>query len=176
MISYPRYQPHGLPYLETLSNPPDRSFPPQTSPLKTTPFLTNHQSSTNKNKPLSLSLSLSLSLTMKGISHSSSERSYLTTKRKGGFQRYLKPGALAQLRDSRIVARWQKHDLQTHIDQLLLHTTTPSSSLNIGNNNMPNPSDVVPCFSSRTNYHPRCLQRKKLVAVTPVFHETTEQL
>ena len=142
--------------------------------LNPCPFLINHPQ-TNPSLSLSLSLSLTFSITMKGISHRSSESSRLKTKRKEGFHRYLKPGALAQLRDSRIVARCQRHDLETYF-QLVLHTTTPSpsSSPNIGNNNMPNPSDFVPCFTSRNNYHPRCLQRKKLVAVTPVLHDTNQ--
>ncbi|KAM3701458.1 hypothetical protein ACB098_05G173700 [Castanea mollissima] len=111
---------------------------------------------------------------MKGSHNNITGNSYMTTKRKEGFYRYLMPGTLAQLRDSKITAKWhQKHDLETHMIssfQLALHGVTLSSPNQ--NNNTPYPRDAVPCFASRINYHPRCLQRKKLIAVTPVFHET----
>ena len=116
---------------------------------------------------------------MKGSHKNTTGNSYMTTKRKEGFYRYLKPGALAQLRDSKITTKWhQKLDLETHrvsSFQLALHGATPSSPSSPNqNNNTPYPSDAVPCFASRINYHPRCLQRKKLIAVRPVFHETDQ--
>lgn len=83
-----------------------------------------------------------------------------SSKRDEAFHRYLKPGALAQLRDSRISAR--SHRVDSH-SQIHLHRTSspPSSPL-------PPQIDAFPCFAGR-NYGPRCLQRKKLVAAKSVF-------
>ncbi|KAK7829476.1 hypothetical protein CFP56_029421 [Quercus suber] len=61
--------------------------------------------------------------------------------------------------------------------QLALHGATLSlpSSPN-QNNNTPYPSDdAVPCFASRINYHPRCLQRKKLIAKSMKCYEAINQ-
>ncbi|THG18499.1 hypothetical protein TEA_029838 [Camellia sinensis var. sinensis] len=80
-----------------------------------------------------------------------------------GYLRYLKPGALAQLRDSRISARSHRTDLQIQIS--LCRTPSPSSSpVRAANAQI----DGFPCFSGRI-YGPRCPQRKKLVAAKSVF-------
>ncbi|XP_076935582.1 uncharacterized protein LOC143602303 [Bidens hawaiensis] len=69
------------------------------------------------------------------------------------YLRYLKPGALAQLRDSKINAR--SHHLRV----------TPSSP--VASSPPRSPTTAVdagsPCFSIRL-YGPRCPQRKKLMA------------
>jgi hypothetical protein len=116
---------------------------------------------------------------MKGSHRRSTAPERYSNKRNGGFRRYyLKPGRLAQLRDSKIMASCQRRQLETQISvfqSLVLPTTTPSSSSSSpSGNNMPIPShDGVPCFASRTSNHPLCPHRKKVVAVTPVFHEVS---
>lgn len=156
-----------MPYLKPYPVIPTvRSFPPQAFPLKT---------------HYPISLSLSLSKTMKGSHRRRTAPERYSNKRNGGFRRYyLKPGRLAQLRDSKIMASSQRHQLKTQISvfqSLVLPTTTPSSSSSSpSGNNMPNQSDGVPCFASKTSNHPRCPHRKKVVAVTPVFHEVSVQL
>ncbi|KAJ4981857.1 hypothetical protein NE237_032694 [Protea cynaroides] len=91
-----------------------------------------------------------------------------STKREEGFYTYLKPGALARLRDSRINARSQKPDLQTQIP--FYRVAMLASTLSTGNNIQTQiaTSDGVPCFVSRT-YSPRCPQRKKLVAAKSFY-------
>ncbi|KAF8410726.1 hypothetical protein HHK36_003263 [Tetracentron sinense] len=92
-------------------------------------------------------------------------------RRDEGFHRYLKPGALAQLRDSRISARSQKPNLQTQIYLYRFTKSIPiSSSLQIGDNIQTQIAtiDEFPCFSGRI-YGPRCPQRKKLVAAKSFF-------
>ncbi|KAJ7946291.1 Peptidyl-prolyl cis-trans isomerase [Quillaja saponaria] len=106
---------------------------------------------------------------MKGASRSNMSKS--ATKRNEGYFRYLKPGALAQIRDSKITARSQRHGSHTRVSlyQLSLPTATPTfPSFPIEQNDMSNQIDGIPCFALRIN-RPRCLQRKKLFAVTPVF-------
>jgi hypothetical protein len=105
-------------------------------------------------------ISLSLCKTMKGSHRSSTAPERYSNKRNGSFRRYyLKPGRLAQLRDSKIMASCQRRQLETQISvfqSLVLPTTTPSSSSSSpSGNNMPIPShDGVPCFASRTSNHP----------------------
>ncbi|XP_042519261.1 uncharacterized protein LOC122093074 [Macadamia integrifolia] len=86
-------------------------------------------------------------------------------KREEVFYRYLKPGALAQLRDSKINARSQRRDLQTQIH--LYRVTSSSLALSTGTNIQPQ-IDGFPCFVGRT-YGPRCPQRKKLVAAKSFY-------
>lgn len=80
------------------------------------------------------------------------------------FLKYLKPGALAQIRDSRISARSHRALSSTQI-----RSSSPPSSPS------PQPSvaamDAFPCFSGRV-YGPRCPQRKKLVASKAVLFPT----
>ncbi|KAF5741436.1 hypothetical protein HS088_TW10G00433 [Tripterygium wilfordii] len=82
------------------------------------------------------------------------------------YLRYLKPGALAQIRDSRFSARSRRIDL---LPQIWAHSASPPSS-NPSNGGRPevNLIDVFPCFSPRI-YVPRCPQRKKLVAAKAVL-------
>ncbi|XP_057507760.1 uncharacterized protein LOC130790749 [Actinidia eriantha] len=77
------------------------------------------------------------------------------------YLRYLKPGALAKLRDSRISARSHRTDLQIQIS-----LRSPSSSP--VRTQIPAAVDGLPCFAGRI-YGPRCPQRKKLVASKSVF-------
>ncbi|XP_057954636.1 uncharacterized protein LOC131148747 [Malania oleifera] len=90
-------------------------------------------------------------------------------KRDEGFNKYLKPGALAQLRDLRISAR--SHRFASHSQIPLCRTLSPSSSP------VASPAaaraqaaaiEGFPCFAGRI-YGPRCLQRKKLVAAKSVL-------
>lgn len=90
-----------------------------------------------------------------------------TTKTdEASYLKYLKPGALAQLRDSRINARSHRIDSQS---QISLHRTQSPSSSPV---RFPQPaqitSDSFPCFAGRI-YGPRCPQRKKLVAAKSFF-------
>ncbi|XP_052178810.1 uncharacterized protein LOC127792375 [Diospyros lotus] len=73
------------------------------------------------------------------------------------YLRYLKPGALARLRDSRISAR--SHRTDSHLQISLSRAPAPSTAPQI---------DGSPCFSVRI-YGPRCPQRKKLIAAKSVF-------
>ncbi|XAR68099.1 hypothetical protein NMG60_11003109 [Bertholletia excelsa] len=80
-----------------------------------------------------------------------------------GYLRYLKPGALAKLRDSRISARSQRSDLLIQIS--LCRTLSPASP---PVNAQASAIDGFPCFAGRI-YGPRCPQRKKLVAAKAVY-------
>lgn len=87
-------------------------------------------------------------------------------KRDAGYNRYLKPGALAQLRDSRINARSSRIG-STQISLYRMETSSSPSTL-------PSPTtiqvqiDGIPCFAGRI-YGPRCPQRKKIVATKSVL-------
>ncbi|XP_021293343.1 uncharacterized protein LOC110423455 [Herrania umbratica] len=73
------------------------------------------------------------------------------------FLKYLKPGALARLRDSRISAR--SHRISS------LFQISPSSPPSSGGQTFSASIDGFPCFAATARvYGPRCLQRKKLLA------------
>ncbi|KAG4954624.1 hypothetical protein AAZX31_14G153300 [Glycine max] len=88
------------------------------------------------------------------------------------FHKYLKPGALAKLRDSKITSSRHINNritTQTSLSQLLL---SPSSSP-IQQNQPLNQDIGVPCFTPPIYLNrPHCLVRKKLFAVTPSFTHT----
>ena len=125
---------------------------------------------------LSLSLSLSSFTMNRRIRASTKPFSSSSPTRSEPFHKYLKPGALAQIRDSRISAH------RTHrVNSLYLlssssispHRTTPPSSppsSNAAAHQTPVNAftDGIPCFSGRI-YGPRCPQRKKLVAAKSVL-------
>ncbi|KAF3796772.1 hypothetical protein EJ110_NYTH01070 [Nymphaea thermarum] len=76
------------------------------------------------------------------------------------IHRYLKPGALAQIRDSRISARFRRHPLSNRTDSNLV-PSSPSVSV-------PTQQHAVndfPCFPSPRLFGPRCLRRKKIVGM-----------
>lgn len=104
-------------------------------------------------------------------------RTSTTTKRHEGFHKYLKPGTLAKLRDTKITAtsqRHHQHDLKTmnSLYQLLLSSSSIASSFGSSQSGTYNQSDHGgPHFPLPTVNRPRCLQRKKLVAVKPVFSD-----
>jgi hypothetical protein len=81
-------------------------------------------------------------------------------------QKFLKPGTLAQIRDSRIRARSHHRNSrsQISIDRL--------TSMSLSGSSSPQPQatiiDDFPVFANQ-NYGPRCLQRKKLIAAKSVF-------
>ncbi|KAJ0111731.1 hypothetical protein Patl1_02020 [Pistacia atlantica] len=83
------------------------------------------------------------------------------------FLKYLKPGALARLRDSKISARSHR---VISIPQISPHRMSPMSPPPSSNDDHPQVSvtDAFPCFSGRM-YGPRCPQRKKLVAAKAVL-------
>ncbi|KAJ4730034.1 Peptidyl-prolyl cis-trans isomerase [Melia azedarach] len=88
------------------------------------------------------------------------------------FLRYLKPGALARMRDSRISARSHR---VCAIPQISPHRP-PSPSPPPSSDGQPqvNMNDGFPCFSGRM-YGPRCPQRKKLVAAKAVLFLSSSQ-
>ncbi|KAI4298692.1 hypothetical protein L6164_032220 [Bauhinia variegata] len=140
----------------------DRCFPPQTSPFKNPTF---PPISSLTHSPSFIDISLRPREAMKGS----------FTQSNGGFHRYLKPGALAQLRDSKINARSRRCNSLTQkslckLSSLVLTEASISSSSPTEESNPLNQFDGVPTFALRIN-RPRCLQRKKLFAVTPVFAE-----
>lgn len=73
------------------------------------------------------------------------------------FLKYLKPGALARLRDSKISARSLR---VCSIPQISPPSSDGQPPVNV--------IDAFPCFSGRI-YGPRCPQRKKLVAAKAVM-------
>ncbi|XP_010539303.1 PREDICTED: uncharacterized protein LOC104813425 [Tarenaya hassleriana] len=90
---------------------------------------------------------------MKTVSRSPARRN------DGGFHRYLKPGALAQIRDSRINGR--SNSLVSRSSLQRLESQSPSSSPQILT------LDHVPDLLSKI-YGPSSLRRKKLVAARSV--------
>ena len=123
--------------------------------------------------PHSLSLSLSLSsFTMnRRIRASTKPFSSSSPTRSEPFHKYLKPGALAQIRDSRISAhRVNSLYLLSSSSSISLHRTSSPPSSNAAPQQTPlNAStDGIPCFSGRI-YGPRCPQRKKLMAAKSVL-------
>lgn len=85
------------------------------------------------------------------------------------FGAYLKPGALAQLRNSKITAKSKAKEGQV-LTQILLYQHKPTSELASPQPNNNNTMDVVPCFTLRLkNAYPLSLLRKKLIPVAPVF-------
>nr|GMD38474.1 Peptidyl-prolyl cis-trans isomerase [Ipomoea batatas] len=111
--------------------------------------------------PLYLSSSIR-SLNPKSTSRSTMHR---RTSRKSdaaaaSYLRYLKPGALAQLRDSRISAR--THRVCASQLQISFPLRSPSSPAHVL------PADAFPCSPVRIR-GPRCPQRKKLVAAKAMF-------
>ncbi|GMN61736.1 hypothetical protein TIFTF001_030828 [Ficus carica] len=79
------------------------------------------------------------------------------------FLKYLKPGALAQIRDSRISARSHRAIALSQI-----RSSPPSSPPSTPVQTPVGSTDGFPCFSGRV-YGPRCPQRKKLVASKSVL-------
>ncbi|KAK4398944.1 hypothetical protein Sango_1369900 [Sesamum angolense] len=86
------------------------------------------------------------------------------------FYTYLKPGALAQLRYSKITARSKEIGAQTLLALCQLKPSLDSAFPQPHSTGLP--MDGIPCFNLRVKSYPRCLQRKKLIAVTPFFSET----
>ncbi|KAI3786351.1 hypothetical protein L1987_39963 [Smallanthus sonchifolius] len=92
-----------------------------------------------------------------------------------GYLRYLKPGALAQLRDSKINVRTHHRSSDS---QIYPPRAVPSSHVASSPSRSPNAAEATgaiaavdggsPCFSMRL-YGPRCPQRKKLVAARSIY-------
>ncbi|KAJ1389241.1 hypothetical protein SESBI_16120 [Sesbania bispinosa] len=81
------------------------------------------------------------------------------------FHKYLKPGALARIRDSRISAR--SHRFLNSLSQIPLYRP-PSPPPSSADQPQVNAGDAFPFFVAGI-YGPRCPQRKKLVAAKSVF-------
>ncbi|MCD7472964.1 hypothetical protein HAX54_014408 [Datura stramonium] len=84
------------------------------------------------------------------------------------FHTFLKPGALAQIRYSKISAKSRLKNAQS---QFAIYQHVPFSGITSSE-----PSTAIeglPCFNSSIRIrHPRCIQRKKLSAVAPLFTES----
>lgn len=85
------------------------------------------------------------------------------SNRKEQFYKYLKPGALARMRDSRISAMWyQFHSLsQTYLRRTSQSESSPVSTSGESQIDM---VDDFPCFAPKV-YGPVSLNRKKLAAI-----------
>ncbi|KAL6562250.1 hypothetical protein OROGR_003257 [Orobanche gracilis] len=105
---------------------------------------------------------------MKTRFRSSAQRS--PTPSTPSFYMYLKPGALAQLRYSKMAARSKEIGAKTLLALCQLESSSSSAFSQPHSNGLA--MDGIPCFSLRVKSYPRCLQRKKLVAVTPFFSES----
>ncbi|KAL2317769.1 hypothetical protein Fmac_031645 [Flemingia macrophylla] len=91
------------------------------------------------------------------------------------YQQYLKPGALAKLRDSKITNRRRKIMQNSLSDQLLLFTPTSSSPTQQQDQPFINQENGIPCFDPPLYLNrPNCLTRKKLFAVNPTFTNTDD--
>ncbi|OAY55132.1 uncharacterized protein LOC122723202 [Manihot esculenta] len=86
-------------------------------------------------------------------------RSTATTGGNECFYRYLKPGALAQLRNSKIIGRSHKPISLTRFSIQPVDSPHPHPQISV---------DQVPCLLSKI-YGPPCLKRKKLMAARSVF-------
>ena len=122
--------------------------------------------------PHSLSLSLSSFTMNRRIRASTKPFSSSSPTRSDSepFHKYLKPGALAQIRDSRISAHRVNSLYLLSSSSISLHCTSSPPSSNAAPQQTPlNAStDGIPCFSGRI-YGPRCPQRKKLMAAKSVL-------
>ncbi|GAB4826590.1 hypothetical protein Ancab_039988 [Ancistrocladus abbreviatus] len=90
---------------------------------------------------------------------------------KYGYNIYLKPGALAQLRDSKIVKRPQIY--LHHLLSTNPAAASPTSSSEPETNTAISMLSMegLPCFAVRT-FRSRCLHRKKLAASRPIFNQS----
>ncbi|XP_023554641.1 uncharacterized protein LOC111811831 [Cucurbita pepo subsp. pepo] len=79
------------------------------------------------------------------------------------FHKYLKPGALAQIRNSRMIARFNRVNLVSQIYSTRSSSLSPSTTPMGSSMLQVNIADASPCFAGRV-YGPLCLQRKKLLA------------
>ncbi|KAK7321070.1 hypothetical protein VNO77_31238 [Canavalia gladiata] len=86
------------------------------------------------------------------------------------YHKYLKPGALAKLRESKIKARLASRTNQKLLFKGLLSPASPSSPIQEEEQPL-NQDNGIPCFDLPfINLNgPRSLVRKKLFAVTPSF-------
>ncbi|XP_058755877.1 uncharacterized protein LOC131629093 [Vicia villosa] len=82
------------------------------------------------------------------------------------FHKFLKPGALARIRDSKITARSHRLNSLSQISIYRPPSSPPPPSST--DQPQPNSSEGFPFFASAI-YGPRCPQRKKLVAAKSVF-------
>ncbi|KAF6168133.1 hypothetical protein GIB67_011518 [Kingdonia uniflora] len=90
------------------------------------------------------------------------------------YNKYLKPGALAQLRDSRFRSTKPKPNLKTQISIRRVNSLNSSASSLITNGATQTQISIdgFPCFAGRI-YGPRCTQRKKIVAAKSIYYLST---
>ncbi|KAJ9551657.1 hypothetical protein OSB04_015702 [Centaurea solstitialis] len=112
-----------------------------------------------------------------------------------GYLRYLRPGALAQLRDSKINARSNHHLRSSSSYRAISSSSSPTTSSSSpsgspatsGDLQQPPPEAItstfnladgeLPFVSARFyDYEPRCPQRKKLMAAKSIFQSTVTTL
>ncbi|KAH0718125.1 hypothetical protein MTR67_009659 [Solanum verrucosum] len=85
------------------------------------------------------------------------------------YYTYLKPGALAQIRNSKITAKSKV--LNKPQTLIAMYQQTPSSEIEVSQPALT--MEGLPCFNLKIKSNrPCCLQRKKLSAVAPIFYES----
>ncbi|XP_023530330.1 uncharacterized protein LOC111792933 [Cucurbita pepo subsp. pepo] len=84
------------------------------------------------------------------------------------FHKYLKPGALAQIRNSRMIARFNRVNLVSQIYSTRSSSLSPPTAPIDSALLQVNIVDASPCFAGRV-YGPLCLQRKKLLAAKSLW-------
>ncbi|GMJ09601.1 hypothetical protein HRI_004629300 [Hibiscus trionum] len=85
------------------------------------------------------------------------------------FLKYLKPGALARLRDSRISAR-------SHRTSSLFQISPSFPPSNVVQPSSEAATDGFPCLVPTARvYGPRCLQRRKLIAAKGMLFQSSTQ-
>ncbi|CAN4083792.1 unnamed protein product [Withania somnifera] len=81
------------------------------------------------------------------------------------YTTYLKPGALAQIRNSRITAKSRVDNNNPPHTLISIYQQIPNSQVQVS-------LESIPCFNLKINNNRTCcLQRKKLSAVAPIFYE-----
>ncbi|CAK9316221.1 unnamed protein product [Citrullus colocynthis] len=88
------------------------------------------------------------------------------------FHKYLKPGALAQIRNSRMIARFNRVNLVSQIYSTRSSSLSPSTVPIDSGLLQVNIVDASPSFAGRV-YGPLCLQRKKLLASKSLWFLTS---
>ncbi|CAI9759983.1 unnamed protein product [Fraxinus pennsylvanica] len=97
-------------------------------------------------------------------------RRHSSPSNREAYLRYLKPGALAQLRDSRIsAARTHRVTKSVVQAQICASPSRSPSATSPGSPTQVNGPPSSPSFFSGRIYGPRCPQRKKLMAARAVF-------
>ncbi|CAO2823653.1 unnamed protein product [Amaranthus hypochondriacus] len=140
-------------FLQPPSPPPSES-PPPPPPSESPPSPSALSSSPSPPSPSALSSSPS--------PPSSTSPPSPTPSPSPSYNRYLRPGALAQMRDFKLTTNRRS---QICFSLLLLtnsHIQPPTADSNSS-------MEVGPSFFPLSPHRPRCLRRKKLAALPPIF-------